>query len=190
MVSVQYFDQNDPQSAPSNLLSPMNELFNDSLSQLRPSTSIDSFDLVAKYFEFEMDSDVESILTDSTYSDDSSFCSVDFDSENDSPVDCARPILDISLSSRQTPLCAEPKQVTKIRRSDVFDELASVISYDSLVDAKKRGIVGMSIDERLKDLQSPNQRFKKPLVQQRAEIIFDFSSDEESVYNIALKWFS
>lgn len=189
MVSVQFFDKNDPQSAPSSHSSPMNEAYNDSLSQLRPSTSIDGLDLVEKYFEFEIDSDVESILTDSTYSDDSSLCSVDFDSESDNHVDYARRIPKMPLTARRkqsSPLCGEPKQATNCRRNNGNDELASVISYDSLVDAKKRGIVGTSIDQRLK---SRNQQFKKPLVpkQEQPEIVFDFASDEETVYNISLK---
>ena len=186
MVSVQYFDQNGPRSVPSVQSSAVNDVYD--------TIAIDGIDLVAQYFEVEIDSDVESILTDSTYSDDSSYCSVDFGSDSDDHVDYCRQLPKMPLTTRQKqirPLYDEFKGVNgNPNRNDIIDELASVISYDSLEDARKRGMIRRSIDSRLSHLrQSSNRPQKKTKsLTPKAERVFDLESDEETVYNIPLKW--
>ena len=162
MVSVQYFHQNAPRRVPSVQSSARNDVY-DNHHQLRPSIAIDGIDLVEQYFEFEVDSDIESVLTDSTYSDDSSYCSINFDNDSNSHIDYCLELPNMPLTTRQNcilPLYDEPTRVNgNSHRNDNADELATLISYNSFVDARKRDIIGRSKDRRSTHLgQSPNQR--------------------------------
>lgn len=192
MVSMQYFDQNAPRSVASVQASAVNEVL-DNQQQLQPQITIDGIFFMNQQFNFEIDSDLESVLTDSTHgsdSDDSSNCSVDFDSGNDSHLDYTLQLPKMPLTSRQKDACPLLDDSERKNGNDL-DEQATIISYDSLDDARKRGLVGRPRDWNSTRPWKPpkrRQRNKKELTPKSGNDI-DFESDEETLewYNIPLK---
>ncbi len=194
MVSMQYFDQNAPRSVASVQTTAVNEVLdNQQQHQLQPQITIDGIFFMNQHFNFEIDSDLESVLTHSTHdigSDDSSYCSVDFDSDNDSHADYALQPPKIPLTSRQKDTCPLSDDSKRTDGNDI-DEQATIISYDSLADAKKRGLVGRPRDWNSTRPWKPpkrRQRNAKELTPKSGNDI-DFESDEETLewYNIPLK---
>lgn len=220
MVALQYFDQDVPLASGHSIPSMINVEYYDqqqilSLPLPRRRITIEETDLAALYLEGGSDSDVESIITtDSEYSDDISYYSINNDTDN----------INYSCHFRQLP---NALRTTDLRRRpfdndfrfirhhhDDDDELASVTSCDeltsmiscddSLDDARKRGIAARS--NKISKCNHNNNRTMLQTARRRrrhqredtefnttnldgkkSEEIFDFESDEESVsYCISL----
>lgn len=187
MVSLQYFDQDAPRSVASMHASAVNEVHEN--QQLWPPTSIEGIHMMNQYSNVDIDSDLESVLTDNTDdsdSDDSSYCSVNFDSDDISHIDYLLELQTIPLTSRQKntrPSLDESKDCCCNNDLDV-----SILSFDSLEDARNRGLVGRPKDWDPALPWRPNRRQRKNLLLiPRSEKKYDFESDEETIFNIPLK---
>ena len=195
MVSMQYFDQNAPRSVASVQTSAVNDVLDNQQQQqqLQPQITIDGIFFMDQHFNFEIDSDLESVLTHSTHdsdSGDSSSCSVNFDSDNDSYADYTLQLPKMPLTSRQKATCPLSDDSKRMDGNDI-DEQATIVSYDSLDDARNRGLVGRPRDWNSTRPWKPpkrRQRNEKEITPKSGNNI-DFESDEETLewYTIPLK---
>ena len=188
MVPLQYVDQNDPRCVPSTLSLTEDEIYENQQQLI----AIDGIYSMEQYFQIEFDSDIESILTDSSDSDenDESCCS-SVSSDSDSHIDSFRQFSEVLRIHRQQhkwPLQDEsPLMKRNCYYDDGDDDLASLKSYDSLEDARRRGIFERSIDRDLTNQESistfrQRRQLNKKSVSPKAARAFNFESDEESNY--------
>lgn len=160
--------------------------------------------MMEQYFELGTDSDVESIMTDiSDNGDGDGNNCYSVKNDIDGHIDYFRQlpkVLRINSQQHAWPLFDESIHTNRNRYyDDCDDESASVKSYDSLEDAKKRGILERSNDRHsthqsianeyiLPLRQLPNQRQRNIISNaKKTRAVFDFDSDEESDYSIHLK---
>lgn len=203
MIPSQSFEQNSPRSVQFMLPSTVNEVYDNQQQLLssRLQISIDGIDLMELYCELDFDSDVESVVTDSSDDcdgDDSSCCSVKNDDIDGRHVDYFRQLPKVlrTHSQQQTwPLFDQSIHANRNRyHDDCYDESASVKSYDSLEDAKKRGILEWSNDrhsthQSIADEYDPSlqllpeqRQYNTVSDAQSPGGVWVFDSDEESDY--------
>jgi len=200
MIPLQHFDKNVPRTI-SCMPSTVNEIYGNH-QQFFPSQlqiTIDTVDLLENILEMLNSSDAESSVDDESDGDDSSCCSVNID--NDSPDnDYFRKLPHVLRTHHHRNTRPSLDDCIRMVRNNVYDdddnESISAESYDSLEDARLRGISKWS-KKRHSKRHDGSTSSRQPLLNQRKHYKksnaqksdggFDFENFEELEYSINLK---